>query len=43
MTLFSFDVFQVFFSLKIVFVEHHGLLSGIDIIPYSINQPLKHC
>jgi len=26
-----------------VFVENHGLLSGIDIVPYSINQPLKLC
>jgi len=24
-----------------VFVENHGLLSGIYIVPYSINEPLK--
>jgi len=24
-----------------VFVENHGLLYGIDIVPYSINQTLK--
>ena len=27
--------------LKNVFVENHGLLYGIDIVPYSINQTLK--
>jgi len=26
-----------------VFVENHGLLSGIDIVTYTINQPLKLC
>jgi hypothetical protein len=26
-----------------VFVENHGLLSGIDMVQYSINQPLKLC
>jgi len=26
-----------------VFVEKHGLLSGIDIAQYSINKPLKLC
>ena len=28
-------------QLKNVFVENHCLLSGIDSVPYSINQPLK--
>ena len=26
-----------------MFVENHGLLFRIDIVPYSINQPLKLC
>lgn len=26
-----------------MFVEKHGLLSGIDIAQYSINKPLKLC
>ena len=29
------------YSSSNVFVEHHGLLYGIDIVPYSINQILK--
>jgi hypothetical protein len=29
------------FNLKTVFVANHGLLSGTDIAPYSINQPSK--
>jgi hypothetical protein len=24
-------------------LENHGLLFGIDIVPYPINQPLKLC
>jgi hypothetical protein len=28
-------------DVKIVFVENHGLLSGIYIVPYSDNQPFK--
>ena len=35
--------FYDLFSLKNVFVENHGLLFRIDIVPYSINQPLKLC
>jgi len=31
----------VLFSLKDVFVENHVLLSGINSVPYSINQPLN--
>jgi hypothetical protein len=30
-------------DVKIVFVENHGLLSGIYIVPYSDNQPFKLC
>jgi hypothetical protein len=30
-------------DVKIVFVENHGLLSGIYIVPYSYNQPFKLC
>jgi hypothetical protein len=26
-----------------MFVENHDLLSGIDIVPFLINQPLKLC
>jgi hypothetical protein len=29
------------YSAKNVFIESHGLLSGLDIILYSINQSLK--
>ena len=32
-----------FFSLENVFVENHGLLSGIDIVPRPITQSLKLC
>jgi hypothetical protein len=28
-------------QLKDAFAKDHGLLSGIDIVPYSIIQPLK--
>ena len=31
------------FLLIILLVENHGLLSGINIVPYSINQPLQLC
>ena len=33
--------FYELFSLENMFVEIHGLLSRINIVPYSINQPLK--
>ena len=39
----TFYCFYGLFSLKKVSVENHGLLSGIDIVAYSFNQPLKLC
>ena len=39
----TFYCFYELFSLIKVFVENHGLLSGIDIVAYSFNQPLKLC
>jgi len=30
------------FNLKCV-VGNHGIFTGIDIVPYSVNQPLKLC
>jgi hypothetical protein len=30
-------------QLKNVFAENHGLVSGIDIVPYSFKPPLKLC
>jgi hypothetical protein len=42
--IFSSDVFFYELSiLKNVSVENHGLSSGIDIVSYVINQPLKLC
>ena len=35
--------FTELFSLSNVFVGNHGFLSGIDIVPFSINDPLKLC
>jgi hypothetical protein len=34
---FSIDVLWII-QVKYVFIENHGLLSGSDIVPYSINQ-----
>ena len=34
-------MFYELFSLKNMVLENHGLLSGIDIVPFSIHQPLK--
>ena len=36
-------MFLLIILLKNVLVENHGLLSGINIVPYSINQPLQLC
>jgi hypothetical protein len=41
MNYFYFIFFYELFSLKCV--ENHDLLSGIDIVPYSVNPPLKLC
>jgi hypothetical protein len=43
MTFFPLMFFFLIIQLKNVFVGNHGLLSGIDIVPYSINHALKLC
>jgi len=36
-------MFSLIIQLKNVFIENHGLLSGIDVVAYSFNKPLNLC